>query len=291
MIAKYEKRFFQNNAKAWAGTYYGLKNMVHWHNEVELIYVKHGFTTIGINSKTYKAKKGDAFLCESGDIHFINSPEDCVLLIIIFDPKLIKSINYSLNSPQLKRISNFECIYNKIEKELSEQKAFYIDKINSYILDVITDIFRNEEGKIKPIKGANHMYLLYQSMLRHIDNSFADINFETAAQFMGYTPSHFSKIFINFSGMSFTNYLNTIRIEKALELIKNSDMTITNIATHCGFNSVRHFNRVFKSLTGITPTQIKKDFSCTTPFIKTYNETFNPTISYELLIEKTVEGK
>ena len=78
---------------------------------------------------------------------------------------------------------------------------------------------KNEENTV----GSNQLLILYQRLLNEIDKNYQEINFSLAAKYMGYSEAYFSRVFFALSGITFTEYLNTVRIEKAVELIKTGE--------------------------------------------------------------------
>ena len=64
-----------------------------------------------------------------------------------------------------------------------------------------------------------------------------------------------SRNFKKYMGTSFINYLNTIRVEQAKSLITNCDKNLTDIAFSVGFESLTHFERTFKKITQLNPSQ------------------------------------
>ena len=85
------------------------------------------------------------------------------------------------------------------------------------------------------------------------------------------------------SGMTFTKYLNIIRIEKAVTLLLESQLSVTEVAQNTGFGTIRSFNRVFKELTGYTPKSLPDDYK----FIKigtAESGGFDPTLSEPAMI-------
>jgi xylan 1,4-beta-xylosidase len=289
MIAKFEEINFQE-INVWFGRYLSLKNIAHWHKETELIYIEKGTAKIGINKEIFAAKKGDIFLCKSGDIHYIEANLNSIIAVFIFETDIAKKIlkNYNLISPKLKsRLLIQEFFYNT-SYELKEKKQFYKEKIYSLINSFISDVFRNEKIEKANDKNSNPILLSYQKLIEYIDIYYSIITFQEASKILGYSSSHFSKIFSNLTGKSFTDYLNSVRIEKAIEMIINNKEKITNIAINCGFNSPRHFNRVFKNSTGFTPKEIIKNsnfnFFSINPQ-RVINKTFNPTLDNSQLID------
>ncbi|WP_168121786.1 response regulator [Paenibacillus sp. HB172176] len=83
----------------------------------------------------------------------------------------------------------------------------------------------------------------------------------TLTQISGYSnlsASYFGVLFKQYTGKSFVNYFNQIRIDKALELLRSSDMKIYEIAEAVGFVSLPYFNRVFKQVSSMTPNEYRK---------------------------------
>ena len=72
-------------------------------------------------------------------------------------------------------------------------------------------------------------------------------------------PSYLSREFSKyFDNLSFGEYIRKLRIEKAIELLKTSRCKLSEISYLTGFSDQSHFNRVFKSFTGMTPLEYKK---------------------------------
>ena len=115
----------------------------------------------------------------------------------------------------------------------------------------------------KDVLAENHrmeMLVELQNLLTYINRNYReDITLEKAAAVLHFSPSYFSKLFKRLTGMNFVNYINVVRVEKAIEELQTTAKKITDIAVDCGFSNVRTFNRVFKEITGQTPTQAGKN--------------------------------
>lgn len=66
-------------------------------------------------------------------------------------------------------------------------------------------------------------------------------------------PAHYSRMFKKYTGLTVTDYINAKRIAHAKELMLTNEMPIGRIAEICGYDTLTHFHRKFKSLTGMTP--------------------------------------
>ncbi|MEP6698855.1 MAG: AraC family transcriptional regulator [Verrucomicrobiota bacterium] len=77
------------------------------------------------------------------------------------------------------------------------------------------------------------------------------------AKFVNISSNHFSERFKEVTGVNFVDYLARTRTEKAGELLRKSEMRVSEIAFAVGFQSLSQFNRVFKKLTGKSPSEYR----------------------------------
>ena len=93
----------------------------------------------------------------------------------------------------------------------------------------------------------------------YIDKNYANQNttLTSVADYVCLSPNHFSTIFSQECNTTFIEYLTNVRIEKARQLIKNTDMKGYDIAYECGFSDPHYFSYIFKKNTGLTPREYK----------------------------------
>lgn len=85
-----------------------------------------------------------------------------------------------------------------------------------------------------------------------------DYDVKQAAEILGISSVHLSRRMKQLLGQSFSPYLTEFRINKSMELLKNSDLTVNDIAEKCGFGSTTYFCTVFKKLVLMTPQEYRK---------------------------------
>ena len=78
------------------------------------------------------------------------------------------------------------------------------------------------------------------------------------AAFANMSPTYFSKKFKGSTGLCFKVYLNYIRVQKASDMLRNTDLSVTGVAMACGFSDGNYFGDVFRRLTGVSPREYKK---------------------------------
>lgn len=84
------------------------------------------------------------------------------------------------------------------------------------------------------------------------------ISLETISTIAGVSRFHFTRLFKEVMGISFSDYLNHLRVKKAEEMLPHNEMNISEVAYKSGFNSLRQFERTFKKITGKTPVEFRK---------------------------------
>lgn len=288
MLANFEKRSYIGNERVWVGRYRNLNNLPHWHLECELIHIEEGCATVSNNNQKYTLHAGDAIFLDSGDIHYIKSDADCILSMALFDSSIIHGIQkkHRLKSALLTHPYPIEPCFSKIREELSGRKPFFELQICEYITSLMIQIFREEEILDRHCANENSSIANYKNLLDEIEEKCSYITFQDAAAFMGLSEPYFSRFFRKISGMTFSQYLNTVRLEKAIKLLQNNEqkMSMTEIADRCGFDTIRHFNRVFKDITGMSPRCLPADYTLDIKPIRTIQDAFNPTLQNSELL-------
>ena len=90
------------------------------------------------------------------------------------------------------------------------------------------------------------------------DHYDKDISLDDVSRVVNISPYYFSKVFKEESGLNFIEYLTNIRIDKAKELLENSNLSIKEICVSCGYTDPNYFSRSFKKNVGVTPTEYKE---------------------------------
>lgn len=85
------------------------------------------------------------------------------------------------------------------------------------------------------------------------------INVCSVADFMHMNSNYFSKLFKSRIGMTPMQYINSLRIERAIQLLCHTDMTIASIAASLGYTDPFYFSRIFKKMTGTSPGNFRKN--------------------------------
>jgi AraC-like DNA-binding protein/ligand-binding sensor protein len=119
-----------------------------------------------------------------------------------------------------------------------------------FSLTKITNKFIESIFAFSDVKNVNVIHKALQFMHQ---NYYDKVSLSSVSQVVDLTPSYFSKLFKKEMGCNFNVYMNMIRIEKSIALLKNGNLTLSNIATAVGFEDQSYFTKVFKRVTGVSP--------------------------------------
>lgn len=281
MPAKFENKLQSTGAHIWVGKYHSLHNLHHWHLAPELVACQSGSVVLIIEGHILRIHAGEIAVCHGGSIHFINTEQEGLLLVAQVDPTLVESIfgQQKLNNPVFKdrfdTVSRLDGIY----AELQEKKPYYSQRVDAMISELLIDIFRSEPSSVKAASGSSSAFIRYKDLLQKIGESYEFITFQDTASFMNMSDAYFSKFFKKLSGMTFSDYLNLVKVDRAVEMLhQDPDTPATTLMLECGFNTLRHFYRVFKEFTGYAPGQLPPDFSLNLRELSDNTVSFDPTL-------------
>ena len=276
------------------GKFRNLKNIFHWHNEIEIVYINEGSCVIETEAKTIELCKNECAFVESGAIHRLIGSSNSIVTTLLIDPSILEPIISAYIPIELKirTPDTLPKVISYISEELVKKRKFYPFCVQSAAIQLVAEIFRREkltQKKERPNK--NSRFLLFKNIIEEIEENYQFISFESICEKFHYTPSHFSRLFYSLTGMTFSKYLNVLKTEKAILLLQAAEKrSITEISTTCGFDSIRTFNRVFKKLTDYTPKSLPKDYSLERYHLMTFPHSFDPTQKESQLLPLLEDG-
>lgn len=260
---------------------------LHWHNEMEIIYVKSGFGKVYIDMNFYDINCGDIIIINKEALHYLYNNTDTALKYeaIIFDLRLLQNsfldycqVNFinPLIENNLKTthiIKNSSVGYDeilfyvcKIIKSYNDRPFGFQLQIKGLLFNLFYELF-NREYIQKPnyeLISTNNKILKLKNVIKYIyDNYNKPLHINELSKIAGYSEYHFIRFFKSQTGKTCTNFINALRIEKSLDLLINTNLSITEIAFNVGYDDVSYFIKVFKRLTSSTPSNYRKNF-CTT---------------------------
>ena len=226
---------------------------MHWHTDIEIIMALENDYTVIIDKIKYTIDKGDIIMIPSGEIHELYAPPSGKRLIMLVDNSILSSMN------GLETISNsfYPCIHIKSTNVCHNQLAEILQKVTeeyfhraplcqasiySLLLNFFVIIGRNCIRRDKPYSSARrnkqHQYIdKFLNVCKYInEHCTEDITVEKLAAMAGFSKYHFSRLFYEFSGATYYEYLMKRRIMHAETLLSDPNLSIVEVAMQSGLD-------------------------------------------------------
>ncbi|WP_068504415.1 helix-turn-helix domain-containing protein [Paenibacillus kribbensis] len=248
----------------------------------ELVIVLHGNATHVVNHETSFIKKGNVFVINGGTSHAYLDPHDLKICNIMFRPEMLK-----LAGPDLRTLKGFQALFilephyrniHSFESKLN-LSITSLEYVTSLISIMVEEYQKKHQG-YKTMLASRFMELIVylsrqydhqetgvQSHLMHLANAISyiedhyleSITLDEIAGQSEISVRHLNRIFKNDYQTSPIAYLQRLRLERACMLLKNTCLSITEIAYQCGFNDSNYLARQFRKNYGMSPISYRKN--------------------------------
>lgn len=249
---------------------------VHWHTSMEIIMPLHADYIAEICDIKTVISEGNIFLIPPGELHTLIAPPVGERLILLFDYALVGnlfgmgSLLHTLHPFKTITTEEFPTLIKKlrgylleIEKEYATNGPFMESCIYSLLIRFFVELGRetiNGVSKFPNITSNKQQEYVEKFMFvcKHIgEHCCEDLPIEQLADMAGFSKFHFSRLFKQFTGFTYYDYLTKKRILHVEKLLILPGISITQAALQSGFNSLSTFNRIFKTYKKCTPTEYK----------------------------------
>lgn len=262
-----------NNCLAFQTSDHPFQSILHTQFEFEIVYIQAGYGNIQYSDQQKPYSAGDLIILGPNTPHqYFNDRETIHSLSILFNHNLL-ALNF-FDHALTKDILEFLKIASSglIFREFNQHEA--LDLIGKIIqtsqleqalylillLNKLTGTTTLESFNVKnDFQEQKRNYARMQNILNYINhNAHRQLFIDELADQFNMSRNHFSKFFNQNSSLSFSQYLLSIRVERACKLLANTDKSITEIALDVGFESISTFNRAFQRIKTQTPTQFRQ---------------------------------
>lgn len=261
---------------------------MHRHDFIEIAYVYSGKGFHLVGNERHEVCKGSIFIINYDIPHVFvkeNVHDELIVYNCTFKPEFIdaslintndfREISTSLlfntffieDAPAIKlelsgkNQGEIEQLYKKMHLEYFNMPKGYINILRSCLIELLTRIFRLLEEKSDSYAAINmHKLDIINKAVDFLKENYASstVNMDEVIVKTFLSRSYFSKLFKEVTGQNFTDYLQNLRISEACSLLESTDKKVTEILSDVGFKDIKHFNRLFKKITGKTPSQYRK---------------------------------
>lgn len=235
----------------------------HYHGLFEIYFLLEGNCTYIIDNKVYCVQAGDLVMIPDGVIHhtkydnlahtriLVNCSKDYLPTSLLHTAS-IESYLYR-NPPLTEEIKK---IFGKIEQEYKRNDMLSDEIIACHVHSLFYLLARNADSCL-PAEDGNKV--IAQAVAYMKENFASDITLGALAKRFSVSAEHFSRKFKKETGLGFSKYLNTLRLQHAEQLLRSDPkQNITQIAFCCGFEDSNYFSKKFKEAYGTSPKKLQK---------------------------------
>ena len=249
----------------------------HWHSELEIAMPLEQEYTIIIDKSIYRLKPYDILIIPSGVSHELIAPESGRRLFLLVRYELLREIRgfaslYNRFFPCMffpaDGSAEHRCMISCLESAIEEHENRH-PLWEASIQSCITQFFIQAgrvilSAKEKPPVPGKRTWRTHTETFLQICNYITEhctqkLSLEDAAKAAGFSRSQFIRLFREYSGSSFYEYLTRQRMTRADILLSEPDLSITEVAMQSGFGSLSTFNRVFRAYHHCTPMEYRHE--------------------------------
>ena len=264
---------------------------VHWHDELEIIYVKNGALSVTISGENYIGNQGEAFVVSPGNLHFMGSQTGEVDYYTFLFP--LEYVSFQVNDLLEKEVmaplksgkmmikpqigdrlsdicdglialeySNLVPFGAKKDTEFSENQnenrndlAIQLE-IKSILLQFFKRILKHGFIVENNTSGRN---TTEKEMISYIQQNFTrEISLKEFGKQFHLSEKYISRYFKEHFHITLSQYINHLRLEHARQLLQETTLSITEVAMQSGYENVSYFIRSFKKMYGMSPLKYRK---------------------------------
>ena len=144
---------------------------------------------------------------------------------------------------------------------MRDGEEFFLEEAKGVLAALLVEIARlnRDSGEDKVAENAGKLTNMITRVLDYVSYHYMeDIKVEDLANICHISETHFRRVFTSYMKMSPLEYINTVRVYTACELLETTDAPVADVAHKCGFTTNSTFNRNFKQLMGVTPLEWRK---------------------------------
>ena len=247
------------------------------HNFLELVYVDKGQLFVETDNGTLTLNQGECIFHKPNEFHShkangVIAPNYFVICFVCNSPhmNIFRKKHFKLSEKLKKFIANiiseaqqvFDLPINRPDEKILKVSVRELlggqQMIRTYLEQFLILLLRQEYGTTTITQQSGTENNLAIQMQRKLDMCvYHDISVESFCREMQYSKSYLSKIFLNEHGCTIHDYITHAKIREAKTLIREHTYNFTQISDMLCFSNPLYFSRVFKKITGMSPSEYK----------------------------------
>ena len=255
----------------------------HMHEFIELVYIKGGSGIHVVNGMSFNVQRGSLVCIDKGQTHAFTVEGHLIYVNITLMPSFMsRTLNNSATLLDILSIIMYEDAKKSFETATPLTQFSGREMLNvEYLIDSMCDEIINKHDEYKNVI-CSYMQVLFTYIIRNIhqcqseylfhdireslpkvleylnQNYNKKITIEDVANENYYNAAYLGRMFKQYYGINFTSYLHQKRIDRSLQMLRDTDLPIDQISRHVGYNDKKNFYYIFKKSIGVTPNVYRK---------------------------------
>lgn len=253
---------------------------LHGHYHFLLIYITHGSGVQTLNGREIPFSEGDMFLLSPADFHKNTVDDGCSYDYygVKFPFELLKGqlaglfeiteLPLAITIPEKSR-GSVKDIFERLIEESANGSSRIANKI--YLQNMVEELVILALRELSHDRHEGSSEFLNRSLGYLYSHFFENITVNDVAEHIGYTTNYFNFKFKEAMGAPFGEYLRSLRLTYSENLLRSSEMSVTEIALESGFGNLSYYSRAFKERFGISPKEYRAMHGGTDEWISAFN--------------------
>lgn len=235
--------------------YQDMHSLPHCQSTAEILFVRHGTVQASCREQTLLLHSGQCILVMPYEVHAYETLESNDTAVYIFSADLMPDFfQYTETKQLLQPVIPF--LDHQLEILSDEAQGPFMKKSILYAL--ASDALR---GGLVQTESQSNQQPMSQMMLYIQAHYQESISLHSLAQHLGYSYNYASHLFRQYFHTGFCEIVNQYRLEKAAQLLRDSPLSITQVADQAGFSTIRSFNQVFKQVYQVSPSRYREQLT------------------------------
>lgn len=262
---------------------------VEWHTSLEIFMCIGGAGKYYINDKVYDFEKGDIFVIGNNELHKSEILENGWFdaFIVMFSPdgflpnryvqgKDLLDVFYGRTdkfchkyTPPAEKQADYAAVSRIMLEEYERKSENYMMSVSSLVTWMLIELNRvykvdEDESVSYTLSDRLKHKKIISEVLNYLEENYKeDINLKELADSLYVNQAYLSREFKKSTGYSMMKFVTNKRIREARELLRNSALSVSEVAITVGYNNITHFHTMFKKETGISPKEFRNQVKST----------------------------
>ncbi|MBA3925910.1 helix-turn-helix domain-containing protein [Listeria rustica] len=256
---------------------------MHKNRHIELCFVVEGMFKLRVQKKDVTLYPGEVLMLDCNTLHadYIQNKDCKVIFLGISQQMLDETVISNVNEISMVKFLKMALIEEKVRSEYMKFTPHTNKrKMENVLLQMFEEISVKDFGYILIMKGLlsrllnaltmecdyhfvkseqkGYRQLLYHEIEKYIEVNYRDIKLQDLVRKFNYSADYFSKLIKEITGMTYSQFLQFIRLDKAAKLLTGTGLPINKVASEVGYNNLQFFYQLFHAKYEMTPNEYRK---------------------------------